>query len=308
MEARVNLAAVGIFVIVLTITAIASVLYLSSGQYHRKSYETYQTYMTDSVSGLNVNAPVRYRGVDVGRVRAIALAPGNVELVQITLDIQTGTPVKEDTLAVLESQGLTGIAFVNLTAGRRDSPTLSAKPGEEYPVIAAGHSLFSRLESSIPVLLAGLGRVSDNVNATLDDDNRRALKRMLADLEVVSRTLAARSAVIDSTLANAAHAASNSARFTEALPQLVQRVERSADAFDRMSDALGNAGTSATGTIQSTRADLQRFTDETLPEIRELVTELRQMTATLQRVTDKVERNPSTLLYQAPATRRGPGE
>ena len=83
--------------------------------------------MTESVSGLNLNAPVRYRGVDVGRVRAIALAPGNVEQVQVTLDIERGTPVKEDTVAMLETQGLTGIAYVDLTAGRRDSPAIDGE-------------------------------------------------------------------------------------------------------------------------------------------------------------------------------------
>ena len=99
-------------------------LWLSSGKYYRKSYDTYQTYMTESVSGLNLNAPVRYRGVDVGRVRKIALAPGNVEQVQVTLDIERGTPVKEDTVAMLQTQGLTGIAYVELTAGHRESAPL----------------------------------------------------------------------------------------------------------------------------------------------------------------------------------------
>ena len=153
MEERVNLVAVGVFVVVLMVTAIASVLYLSGGMYSRKSYDTYLTYMTESVSGLNLNAPVRYRGVQVGRVRAIALAPDNVELVQVTLQIERGTPVKEDTVAMLETQGLTGISYVDLTAGRRDSAPLQARPGEEFPVIRSGASLISRLETSVPVLL-----------------------------------------------------------------------------------------------------------------------------------------------------------
>jgi phospholipid/cholesterol/gamma-HCH transport system substrate-binding protein len=218
--------------------------------------------MTESVSGHNLNASVRYRGVDVGRVRAIALAPGNVEQVQVTLDIERGTPVKEDTVALLETQGLTGIAFVNLTAGHRDSPALKAKPGEPYPVIQSGISLMGRLESSVPVLLAGLNRVSDNLNAVLDEENRRALKHTLTDLQILSRTLAARSA----------------------------------------------AGASASGTLDSTRADLQRFTGETLPEMRELVAELRALAATLQRAGDKVERNPNVLLFGRSPSRPGPGE
>jgi phospholipid/cholesterol/gamma-HCH transport system substrate-binding protein len=264
--------------------------------------------MTESVAGLNVNAPVRYRGVEVGRVRAIALAPGNVELVQVTLDIERGTPVKTDTIAVLESQGLTGIAFIDLTAGHRDSPPLVAKPGEPYPVIASGTSLFARLESSVPVLLAGLTRASDNLNAVMDDDNRRALKSTLADLQVLSRALAARSGTIDAGLKDAARAMQNSARFSAELPQLVRRVERSADAFDEMTRQLGAVGASASGTLDGTRADLQQFTGQTLPEVRELVAELRVLTASLQRTVDKVGENPSVLITGRTTAKRGPGE
>jgi phospholipid/cholesterol/gamma-HCH transport system substrate-binding protein len=308
MESKVNLVAVGVFVIVFTVTAIASVLYLTSGRYYRKTYETYLTYMTESVAGLNVNATVRYRGVDVGRVKAIRLAPDNVELVQIALDIERGTPVKEDTVALLETQGLTGIAYVDLTSGHRDSPPLRAKPGEDYPVIQSGTSLLSRLENSVPTILANVARVTDNVNAMLDDDNRKALKQTLRDLQVLTQTLARRSATIDTALADAAHATRATAKAADRLPALVERVERSAEAFDRMARDLGGAGASATRAIDGTRGDLQRFTGETLPELRELVTELRELTATLQRAADKVERDPSVLLYRRPAGKRGPGE
>ena len=100
----------------------------------------------------------------------------------------------------------------------------------------------------------------------------------------------------------------NTARFTEKLPDLVARVERSADAFDRMTRELGAAGASASGTIDTTRADLKQFTSETLPEARALVAELRELTATLQRAAGEIERNPGALLQGRPPSRRGPGE
>jgi phospholipid/cholesterol/gamma-HCH transport system substrate-binding protein len=308
MEAKVNYVVVGVFVLVLSTALIAGLLWLSSGKYYRRSYDTYVTYMAESVSGLNVNAPVRYLGVEVGRVRRIALAPDNVEQVQLTLDIERGTPVKQDTVALLQSQGLTGIAFVDLVSGHRDSPPLTAKPGEAYPVIQSGRSLMDRLESSLPALLSGLNRVADNLNALLDADNRRAVKSTLADLERLTRTLAARSQTIDAGIADAARTLRNTARASAELPELVRRVERSADALDRMSGAVAGAGRSASGVLDSTRPDLQRFTGETLPEVRELVTELRELTATMQRAVDKVERNPSVLLYGRPLPRPGPGE
>jgi phospholipid/cholesterol/gamma-HCH transport system substrate-binding protein len=308
MEAKVNFALVGAFVMVLTTALIAGLLWLSSGKYYRKSYDTYLTYMTESVSGLNLNAPVRYRGVEVGRVRQIALAPGDVEQVQVTLDIDRGTPVKEDTVALLETQGLTGIAFVDLTGGHRSSPPLRAQPGQEYPVIQSTPSLMTHLETSVPALLADLERVTNNLNALVSEDNRKAVKGTLADLEVLSRTLAARSATIDAGLADAARTMQNTARFTAQLPSLVQRLERSADAFDQMANRLASAGASATDTLEGSRADVQQFTSETLPEVHELVAELRGLTATLQHVGDEVERNPAILLAGRPPAKRGPGE
>jgi phospholipid/cholesterol/gamma-HCH transport system substrate-binding protein len=308
MEAKVNFAVVGAFVLLLGAALVGGVLWLSSGKYYRKSYDIYQTYMTDSVSGLNLNAPVRYRGVEVGRVRRIALAPDNVEQVQLTLDIERNTPVKEDTVAVLQTQGLTGIAFVELTGGGRASLPLKAQAGQEYPVIKSGPSLLTRLDTSITALLTNLNRASENFNALMDEDNRRAVKQTLADLQVLSRALAARSATIDSSLANAAHAMENTARLTDQLPRLVQRVEQSAETFDRMSNEVARAGARASGTFDSARGGVQEFNSETLPEVHQLVTELRDLVNTLRRVSGDLEKSPSILLHGKPPTKRGPGE
>jgi phospholipid/cholesterol/gamma-HCH transport system substrate-binding protein len=315
MESKVNFAAVGAFVIVLTMAMIAGTLWLSSGKYYRKAYDTYETYMTESVSGLNLNAPVRYHGVDVGRVRAIMLSPGNVEEVRLTLDVERGTPVKADTVATLRSQGLTGIAFVELSAGRRDSPALHARPGEAYPVIASAPSLIEHLETATPVLLANLARMTDNLNAVLDEPNRRAVGVTLTNLAALTQTLAARSSSIDATLVNAARTMDHAAHVSAELPRLVQRFDRTADALEHMAGEVVDASHSVRGTFDSaqqtldgTREDLTQFTGATLPEVREMVTELRGLTATMRRVGEEVERNPGALLQRPRPAKRGPGE
>jgi phospholipid/cholesterol/gamma-HCH transport system substrate-binding protein len=322
MENKVNLSIVGAFVIALTVAMIAGTLWLASGTYNRKAYDTYETYMTESVSGLNLNAAVRYRGVEVGRVRQIMLAPGNVEQVRVRLEIERGTPVKTDTVATLQTQGLTGIAYVELRGGRKDSPMLQAAPGQEVPVIASGPSLMERLETATPVLMANLSRAVDNMNAVLDETNRNALRSTLADLAVLTQTLAKRSSAIDATLANTARTMDHAARFSEQLPLMVQRFERTADALERMASDVSSAGASARSTLDSargtldiarstldgSRADVAQFTGTALPETRELVAELRGLTATMHRVVDEVERNPGVLLQGRRPTKRGPGE
>jgi phospholipid/cholesterol/gamma-HCH transport system substrate-binding protein len=304
MEEKINFTAVGIFVLVLSAGLIGGVLWFSGGESYRTVYDIYLTYMNESVSGLNLNAPVRYMGVEVGRVQKIALAPGNIEKVLLTLAIERGTPIKVDTVAVIQIQGLTGLAFVELTGGSRDSPSLQKQASEKYPVIKSGPSLMRRLDSAVTVLLANLNRASENFNALMDDDSRRAVKNTLADIELLSRTIATRSAAIDSSMTNAARTMENTARLSNELPELAQRLQHSADAFDRMANELARAGRSANSAIDGA----QQFTNETLPEIHQLTIELRGLTSSLRRVSSELEQNPSELLYGKSAATRGPGE
>ena len=304
MEEKVNYAVVGIFVLALSLGLIGGILWFSSSKSYLMAYDVYQTYMTESVAGLNVNAPVRYRGVQVGRVRTIALAPNNVEEVLLTLDIVHGTPVKVDTVAVLRMQGLTGLAFLELSAGGRDSPALQAVAGEKYPVIKAGPSLTVRLESTVMALLVNLNRSSENMNTLLDQDNQQMFKQSLADIEKLSHTLAARSAVIDSSVANASLTMENTARFSRELPQITQRVQQSADAFDHTLKIIANTGMNANRTLDNA----QQFSNETLPDVQQLVRELRDLSQSLRRITGELEADPSVLLYGKNPPPHGPGE
>lgn len=304
MEAKVNFALVGIFVLLLGAALIGGVLWLSSGKSYRTVYDVYQTYMKESVAGLNLNAPVRYQGVEVGFVQKIALSPDNVEQVQLTLDIERGTPIKVDTLALLKTQGLTGLTFVELTGGSRNAPALKKQGNEAFPVIKTMPSLMARLDTSASILLTNLNRTSENINALLNDDNRKSIGHTLADIQTLSHTLAARQAAIDSGLSNAARTMENTARITEELPKLALRIQHSADAFDRMSAEVERAGISTRTTMGNT----QKFTSETLPEIQQLVSELRDLTGSLQRFSGELEQNPGILLRGKPRATRGPGE
>jgi phospholipid/cholesterol/gamma-HCH transport system substrate-binding protein len=308
MEAKVNYAAVGVFVLILSGALIFGVLWLASGGAARKVYDTYYAHMDESVSGLDLDAPVRYRGVEVGRVRRIELAPNNIEQVRLTMAIERGTPVRVDTVATMRMQGLTGIAYIELTKGRQDSPPLVAQEGEDYPSIRGGPSLLVRLDAAVTALLTNVNKSSENFNALTDETNRRAIAQALADLSVVSRSLAARSAEIESGLTNAARSMENAARLTQEMSQLVERAQRSADAFDRMTTELSRAGASASDTLDGVRAEARQFATETLPEAQLLVADLRDLTASLRRFSEQLERNPSVLLYGRSTSKPGPGE
>ena len=304
MESKVNFALVGAFVLMLGTLLLGGLLWLSSDKSYRKAYDIYLAYMSESVSGLNLDAPVRYRGVQVGNVRRIALAPDNAELVLLELEIERGTPVMRDTVAVLRVQGLTGIAHVELSGGSRNSPRISLEPGAKYPVIRTGPSLMLRLDNSVTALLANLNRSSESVNLLLGAENLSALHGTLHNLEHLSGVLAKRSDAIDSGLSHASSTLQNTARLTAQanaeLPQLLQRIQRSADAFDHMLGVVARTGASASETAESVRADA-------LPEVRQAIAELRELAATLGRFSAALERNPA-MLIQGQAGVPGPGE
>jgi phospholipid/cholesterol/gamma-HCH transport system substrate-binding protein len=322
METKVNVTVLGVFVLVLGAALIAGVLWLSGGRPYRKAIDLYHTYMTESVSGLNLNAPVRYRGVEVGCVRGIALAPDGGETVQLTLAIERGTPIKNETVAVLRVQGLTGIAYVELAGGSRESPPLQAAPDQMPPVIRSGPSLMERLDTALTSLLTNLNRSSENLNALLDPDNRRVFGQLLGDLGTLSQTLARRSATIDASLASAGQTSERAARLTIELMQLGRRIEESANRFDRMSAEvaqtaadvsrtaaeLTRAGRTAGATLEGVQTAVQQAGSEALTELNALLAELRETSGSLRRLSLQLEHNPSVLLYGNTRAKRGPGE
>jgi phospholipid/cholesterol/gamma-HCH transport system substrate-binding protein len=213
---------------------------------------------------------------------------------------------------VLRVQGLTGIAHVELAGGSRDLPLLQPAPGEKYPVIGTGPSLMLRLDTALTTLLDNLNRSSERINALLDDENRAALRQTLNSMTRLSAALADRTGKIDAGLNEATHAMKNTAQAMEntarladlasnELPLLLQRIQRSADAFDRMSAETARAGASTAGTMESVRA-------ETLPEARLAIAELRELTASLKRFSEELERHPGMLLQGRSAVPPGPGE
>ena len=303
-----NYTVVGAFVLVLGSALIAGVLWLASGGAFQTKYDLYLAIMEESVSGLNLNAPVKYNGVEVGKVRAIQLDPANADHVWLTFAIERGTPIRQDTVAVLKTQGLTGIAYVELSGGTRESPPLAVVSPNPYPIISTKPSLSALLENVLTSVLAKLDRTSGNIDALLSDENRLAFKNALADIAVVSRTFAARRDTLDKSITSAQQTLDNAARVTAELRPVIARVGRSADAVEKMGNEAAVASKSAGKTINAVGADVQRFTGETLPELERLLGEINVLSASLRRLSEQTERSPNSLLFGKSPVPPGPGE
>jgi phospholipid/cholesterol/gamma-HCH transport system substrate-binding protein len=304
----VNYVWVGAFVLVLGSALIAGVLWLASGGAWQKKYDLYLAMEDESVAGLNLNAPVKFNGVDVGKVRSIELDRQKPERVNLMLALEHGTPVKVDTVAVLRIQGLTGIAYVELSGGAHESPLLTATEGSPWPVIQTKPSLSARLENVLTSVLAKLDSTSTNINALLSEDNRKAVSSTLADIAVVARTIAARKDSIDTGIVQASRTFEQTARVSAQAGPVIERIGRSADAIEKMGQEVARTSVGAGKTVDTVGADLQRFGAETMPELQRLMSELGVLSASLRRLTEQTERDPRGLLFGRQPAPPGPGE
>ena len=308
MDDKVNYAQVGGFVLVLGAALIAAVLWLAAGFNGKKQYDTFQSIMAESVSGLNVDASVKYLGVDVGKVSRIEIDPRNTLQVRLTFLIEKGTPIKQDTEAMLKTQGLTGIAYVEMSPGSAAAAPLLPTRDGEVPTIRSKPSLSARLENVASAVLANVDRVSNNLNGVFDDANRAALKQTLADTATLMHTLAAQRQTLGTGIADAARTARQTARASRQIDPALRRIAASADALQKMADSVGHASAGVGRTAEVAASGVDQLRQQTLPDLDALVAEMSRLATSLRRLSEQTERSPSSLLLGGPTRAPGPGE
>jgi phospholipid/cholesterol/gamma-HCH transport system substrate-binding protein len=307
MDKKINYAMVGLFVIALVATWLAISLWLALGDIYTQ-YTTYQVYMDESVSGLYRDAPVKYRGVEIGKVSNIKLNPAVPDQVQLTLDIESAVPIKEDTIAVLTVQGVTGIAFVDLTGGSLDAPLLAAKEGQFYPVIQSAPSFFSRLDMSGTKLVANLNILANALANVLDARGTQTLRETLENINKITAAFAHRQAELEQGIVSAARLLENGAEASAQLSPLLSQADATARSFEDMAATVSIAGANINRYVANSGAGVQQFSRQTLPELGALISELRRLADTLQGIGQNFEDDPRVLLYGRDLELPGPGE
>ncbi|MEX0732726.1 MAG: MlaD family protein [Aquisalimonadaceae bacterium] len=311
MHTRVSYAAVGLFVVLLGLVIIAAGLWFSADLSGRE-YARYSIYSSESVTGLSVNASVRYRGVEVGQVRDIRLDERRPDRVHLLVDIATDTPLRSDTRARLSTQGLTGIAHVELTGGSADAPPPEQPEGERYPVIPTSPSMLSRLDSALDQGLASLDRISVQIESLLQDDNLENLNRALANMEELTRGILGHSNRLDGILDGAENLLHDGSRLSDTLngqlPLIIDRLDATLSGVDTMSETLADAGDEVARSTRDGSDSLQDLTRATLPQLTALLRELESLSSDMGALTEELAENPSLLLYGRPPRPPGPGE
>jgi phospholipid/cholesterol/gamma-HCH transport system substrate-binding protein len=200
--------------------------------------------------------------------------------VVVTLQVQPGLNIREDSVASIESQGLTGATYVEISGGTKNSPILEAKSGQRYPVIRAKQSTLQQLEQSAPEVVAKLNVAASRLNDLLNDNNRRAITHILVNLDQTTSTIAKRSADIDAALKNANQATANLRDASQDLRPTIADADATVKKYGKVAD------------------DADAFINgDGLAQLSELISETRRLVASLTKFSDQLNRDPSKLLF-----------
>lgn len=288
MEKNSRYFIVGLFVTVAFLMLTVFVIWLAGSKDSRK-YEQYTIHFVDPVSGLRNGAVVQYRGVDVGRVRDVRLSPARNDLIRVDIEVDENTPIFKSTRASLAQQGFTGIVYIELSTDEGDQTPPDTVAGERYPVIGGRGTQLSKLFQDVPQISRQILELSTKLNTAFDEETVASLSTTFKNLEAMSRDM--NGLLNEQNVNNASITLQNAAQASEGIDQMIERFNRTADEMDQAVSTLN-------GILNENRGDINRFTRSGLKEITEMSRETKSMAESVRRLADKLEQEPSRLIYQ----------
>jgi phospholipid/cholesterol/gamma-HCH transport system substrate-binding protein len=302
MDRDSNYVAVGAFVLLVIAMAVSFVFWYTNQQ-DKHTYQRYEIYFPGSVSGLTAGSPVRYLGVDVGKVVRIMLDPQQRKTVQVVADIDSTAPIDDRTRASLSLQGVTGLLFVDLEQDPKADTTGTLEQGQRYPMIRSRRSDFDVLLSNLPALTTHLVELAEHFNEVFSDENVRSLKATLENARAASDRL-------PNTVHEVQLLVSDVRRTTQAVEGTVADLRgvladdspdlRAAVANVRqISDNLAKTTLRLNSFVTENEPGVSRFTRQSLPELEQLLRESRQAVRDFRDLSRSLKRDPSQLIYES---------
>ncbi len=321
METRASYLLVGVFALLSMAGFVVAVVWMA-GVNLDEDFAYYDIFFEGSVSGLKPGNAVRYRGIPVGVVSDMAINPENVEQVRVTIEIPEDTPVKQDTEAALEFQGITGVAYVQLLGGTHAAPDLREAAGDGRPVIQSRPSQLQELFDSAPELVSRITALVNRANLLFDEDNRKNVAKTLSNVGTISGVLAERSSDIDGFLGDATMTMKELRGAAKETGQTIKDIQKLAASIRTLSDGL-NKDLSGVGDeakkslievrktaqefrrasfvladlVESNREPVDTFASSGLYEFTQLLSETRVLVGALTRISSQIERDPARFLF-----------
>lgn len=307
MDTKINFIRIGIFVIVLFCSMLIFIFWLGKYGFEKKRFNTYTVYFTESVSGLNIESPVKYKGLEVGVVENIKINEQNSEEIEINIKISKETPIKQDNFAILGTLGLTGLKYVELKGGSKESPLL--KPNNNgKKIIESRTSIFETLENSTEDITRELELLLIQSEKLLSNENIKNLSKIFEtgtqtakNIENITSYLSKKEDTLD-----------------ELLKQLIILSKTSSSSFDGMKTSALTVKKSATTVMKLSKEvlielkkgtyDIKSMTQDSFQKLNIGLEELEDTLIRTQVLIDNLDESPSDLIFKQKNIKLGPGE
>jgi phospholipid/cholesterol/gamma-HCH transport system substrate-binding protein len=297
-----NYVVVGAFVL-LVIGMALSFVYWYTDQKDKRTYQRYEIYYDGSVSGLTAGSPIRYLGVDVGKVARILLDPSARQRVEVIADIEESAPIDSRTLALLSLQGVTGLLFIDLEEDPKSTASGPLPQGHRYPVIRSAPSELDVLLRSLPALANHAIDLVDHMDQVFSDENVKNIKATLATVRQASERSPVLLREVEELVTDMRHtsddvdsAAADFRRVTnEAGPDLKATLAN----VRHITESLSSTADHLNDFVSQNEPALSRFTSQSLPELERLLHESRATVRELRDLSRSLRQNPAELLYES---------
>ena len=304
METRASHMIIGLIVVAFTAALLGFTIWIAKVDLEAE-YDDYDIYFSESVAGLPKRGTVFYQGIPVGEVVEIDLLDTDASKVHVWIRVRAEVPVSKETIAALQFQGLTGVAYIELAGGSPGAPPLLPPEGQERAVIPSEASAFYELFTNTPKLLGQAIDVMSQVRKLLNDDNIAEISSTLRNVDTITTNLATTSEDFPAMIAE--------------VRTMVNQVTETGSAFERLAlsgtqvleedlvalvgdarTAMQNAGQlmeRLDGLVLANEPAVTQFVNQSLPEITRMIGDLRKTARSLSRLVGRIEKNPGEVLF-----------
>ena len=313
MEKNANYALVGLSSLILFIGLVIFVVWLARVSFSQE-YDLYDIVFDGPVRGLNQGGEVHFNGIKVGEVTKIALDRTNPSRVIARARVTSDVPIRIDSFATLEPQGITGVNYIQITAGTPSKPLLKVVEKAKcqsnglntcIPILKSQRSALSDLLEGGGTVLTRTIEALDRVNRVLSDQNIKTFTATLSDAQAVTAELRERKEIIADAqkliqdLDTATQHADGILVYTRELVD--GDGKRSAKNIADAADEAKGAAKDLRGMIDKLQGPTADFANNGLPQITSAIVELQKAAESLQRLVNEIQRSPTGALGKGPS-------
>ena len=311
MENRSHALMTGFFTIALLVAAVLAGIWFNRDRTERVPY---LIATTESIPGLNPQAAVRYRGLEVGKVDDISFNPAVAGQIVIRLSVDPEAPVTNSTFATLGYQGVTGIAFIQLDDEKTGSPLLKSDKNH-VAAIPLRPGLLDQLEKRGLAILEKTEEITTKVNNLLGPDSQKLMTDAFTKIGKTAEAYGEIPKQLEPTLKRLPELTDKAAQSMAAFNELSVNATRTVKNYDKLATALQAPDgpiTRLTQTVDRVGGSLEGVTNdlelETLPHVVAMTDEARISLRAVKRTATSLSDRPQGLLFGAATATPGPGE